>query len=354
MRKFRLIAALMLLLFTGSAMAQDVPTRAQLPAGWNQISPGGATICGHGAPYSFYYREGESNNLVIDFQGGGMCWDGQTCNISTTTFDDSVLANDSSDNPGLASIGIMNPGNGDNPFGSSDIVYVNYCTGDMHTGDRTVGYSYNDTYFEVNHRGRVNAEAVLNWVYNNIPTPDSVFVTGCSAGAVGAAYWSADIMRHYPGQRVTLFGDSGAWRGIADKFTQWGATYNGSSNNLSIPQFYLGAARAFPNNIVAMYNTFYDETQNFFNYIGFSSVPYADGLAANLRDLVNGASNFRYYTQGGSLHCILPRDEFYLYAADYVRLIDWLNDIMQGQHVPNVDCAADDCTNPGIYNHSFP
>ena len=38
------------------------------------------------------------------------------------------------------------------------MVYVNYCTGDMHTGNSDPGYTYNDTYFDVKHNGYVNAQ----------------------------------------------------------------------------------------------------------------------------------------------------------------------------------------------------
>ena len=102
--------------------------------------------------------------------------------------------------------------------------------------------------------------------------PDSVFVTGCSAGSVGAAYWAADIAAHYQDKRVTLLGDSGGgWRGIpGSTFDLWGTSYQGATGgNLSIQQFYTGAARAGVH--TAEYNTAHDDTQNFFNFVGFSS-----------------------------------------------------------------------------------
>src|SRR5664279_540949 len=174
------IAVLLLIVVSGSVTAQQMPSKDQLPAGWNQISPGGDTICGHGAPYSFYYREGTGQNLLIDFQGGGMCWNGQTCSpTQDTTFDNWVNPNDASDNPGLYPVGVTDFSNPANPFINDDIVYVDYCTGDMHTGNKVQGYTYNNTYFDTKHMGAVNDAAVLNWVYYNITVPDSVFVTGC-------------------------------------------------------------------------------------------------------------------------------------------------------------------------------
>jgi Pectinacetylesterase len=347
--KLLLIVGLICVLIAGSIIAQAMPSQDQLSQGqWNQISPGGATICGHGAPYSFYYRDNPGQSLLIDFQGGGMCWNGQTCSpTQDTTFDDFVNPGDPSDNPAIYPVGITDFGNPDNPFINYDMVYVNYCTGDMHTGNKTQGLTYNDSYYEVKYNGYLNAQAALNWVYANIPVPDSVFVTGCSAGSVGAAYWSADIAAHYRGKRVSLLGDSGGgWRGgLGTSFNLWGASYQGTAGaNLTIEQFYAGAARAGVH--VAEYNTAHDETQNFFNYVGFSTTPYTDALRLNLRNLVSRARGFRSYTEGGSLHCIIPRGEFYSYQTNGVRLRDWVANLAAGQPISTVACT--DCDNPGV------
>lgn len=342
MNRLWLLAALLLVLIAGSASAQNLPTRSELPAGtWIQITPGGETICGHGAPYSFYYHEGAGQDLLIDFQGGGMCWNAQTCNVSTTTFDDWVSPSDPSDNPDLFPVGVTNLYTPDNPFVDYDMVFVDYCTGDMHTGNNVQGYDYNGTWFDVKHKGAVNAATVLNWVYTNFTTVDSVFVTGCSAGAIGAAYWSADIKSHYPDTRVTLVGDSGGgWRNIASgTWNLWGTNYQDTTGDaLSIQQFYVGAAQAGVR--IAEYNSANDETQNFFNYVGFSGVRYADALRANLSDISASVDSFRYYTQGGELHCIIPRTEFYDYATNGVRVRDWFADLAAGEPVSNVVCTA--------------
>ncbi len=96
-----------------------------------------------------------------------------------------------------------------------------------------------------------------------------------------------------------------------------------------------------------MYNTAHDETQNFFNYVGFSSVPYSDALKANQRDIARSAGNFRSFTAGGDLHCILPRAEFYTYSANGVRFRDWIAALAAGQGVNTVACT--DCDAPEIY-----
>ncbi len=348
MNKLWWIALIALVIVSGSVTAQNMPTKDQLPPGrWNQISPGGDTICGHGAPYSFYYREGSGQDLLIDFQGGGMCWNAQTCSIAQTTFDDSINPGDPSDNPALFPVGITDFSNPANPFINDDIVYVDYCTGDMHTGNTQQGFTFNNSFYDVNFKGYVNDSAVLNWVYSNIPVPDSVFVTGCSAGSVGAAYWSADIKAHYPNKRVTLLGDSGGgWRGIDPAtWNLWGSSYQGATGAaLNIDKFYIGAARAGVR--IAQYNTANDETQNFFNYVGFSGVPYTTALSQDQREIARSAGGFRSYTEGGNLHCVIPRAEFYTYQTNGVSLRDWVADLKAGTPVNNVKCTA--CAEPGI------
>ncbi len=333
------------LLYGGMISAQDVPTRDQLPPGmWHQISPGGATTCGHGAPYSFFYRDNPGQDLLINFQGGGMCWNGQTCYTPTTTFDDAVLPNDSGDNPALNVAGITDLGNPENPFVNYDMIFVNYCTGDMHTGNAVQGYDFEGTWYEMRYNGAVNASAALNWVYANIPDPDSVFITGCSAGSAGAAFWAADIMSHYPNERAVLLGDSGGgWRSIPEStWNLWGTNYQGvTGRNLSIERFYINAARSFGNLRVAQYNTAWDHAQTFFQSVGFSGVGYSEALSANLRDISRQVGSFRSYTQGGDSHCFLPYNEFYTAEVNGVRLRDWVAALAAGQAVANVTCT--DC-----------
>jgi hypothetical protein len=337
MNKLRWILLLLLLLVTASTVSAQ--NRDQLPAGqWNQIVPGGDTVCGHGAPYSFYYRENPGQDLLIYFQGGGMCWNGQTCSpTGDKTFDESINPGDPSDNPGIGAVGIFDLGNPDNPFLNYDILFVNYCSGDMHTGNKVTGLTYNDVYFEIKNRGAINAAYALNWAYNNIPVPDSVFVTGCSAGAVGAAYWGADIKAHYPNQRVTVLGDSGGgWRGIdGATWNLWGTNYQGATGaNVNNAQFYVGASRQGAR--IAQYNTASDESQAFFHFVGFSGVAYPDALRANLRDISRAVGSFRSYTMYGDLHCIMPRQEFYSYTMGSARLRDWVANLAAGNPVSNV------------------
>lgn len=39
----------------------------------------GDTICARGTSYAFFFRRGTVNKLVVEFEGGGACWDKETC-----------------------------------------------------------------------------------------------------------------------------------------------------------------------------------------------------------------------------------------------------------------------------------
>ena len=60
--------------------------------------PGGDTICSDGSPYRFFVHRGDPSKLLIEFEGGGACWSGATCEADvynkTVTSDPEVGAPD--------------------------------------------------------------------------------------------------------------------------------------------------------------------------------------------------------------------------------------------------------------------
>ena len=49
-----------------------------LAEGWNEMKPGGDTICSRGSEFAYWVRPGTVNKVVIDYIGGGSC-----CNQDT-------------------------------------------------------------------------------------------------------------------------------------------------------------------------------------------------------------------------------------------------------------------------------
>ncbi len=338
-------------LFGGSVAAQDaLPAREALEEGWNVIEPGGDTICARGTSYAFYVREGSSDNLLIEFEGGGACWTGVTCG-AMPTFNEAVNIENAQD---LAqfSTGIHDFDNPENPFADYDVVYIPYCTGDVHMGSSVVNYSVGGIDYAIRHNGYTNASTALSWAYENFDAPESVFVTGCSAGALGSSFHAPNIMAQYDGVRLAQFGDSaGGYRGdLSNQFSRWGTAdvlpdlpeFEGlTASDLSFNLFYLAAGARFPDYMFAQFNTAHDEAQRFFVSLSVNALPYEEALAANMSELEANLDNFRSFTAGGTQHCVLPVDEFYTYQVDGVRVRDWVADLAAGEPVDNIACA--DC-----------
>jgi len=205
---------------------------ADLSEGWNQIAAHDETACSDDSDFSFWFHPADTERVVIYFQGGGACWAGELCALDRSpTYDHTV---DESDLPGNQ--GIFDRDNPENPVGTWSVLFIPYCTGDVHLGTQTATYKVaaNDSRpartFEIQHRGVGNVEAALGWMYDRITAPTVVLVTGVSAGAIGSAYHAPSVAEHYTEARVVQIGDAaGAYRSptVPSLLDRWGASIPG-------------------------------------------------------------------------------------------------------------------------------
>lgn len=313
------------------------------PDDWNQIDPGGDTICAGSTPYVFFVRPvSDSDNLLIYFQGGGACWNDFTCD-TMSSFDPVVTAEDVYTN------GIFDLENPVNPLLDYNMVYIPYCTADVFTGNRVVTYNDDVT---IEHRGYINARAALDWAYANFPQPAKVLVTGSSAGALGAIFHAADVMEQYADVPVTLLGDGyvGLLPDESDLTDTWGLEENLSptlAENISadtqlVVSFYMATANAFPKNTLAQFSTNRDQTQGlFYGFMGGGRDEVMEGIPNTLRMLADDLPNFRYFMAEGTVHTILARSAFYTTAVDGVTVRDWLTTLLAGE-ADTWDCCRDE------------
>ena len=78
-----------------------------------------------------------------------------------------------------------------NPFRDFAVVFVPYCTGDVHIGDASRKYGDDPSTRPVAHRGFRNAQAVLSWLGAQKRSPRTVVVSG-SATSVRMAQVTTD------------------------------------------------------------------------------------------------------------------------------------------------------------------
>ncbi len=180
----------------------------------------GAT-CGNGTPYRFFVnRTPFTSKTVVMFEGGGACWDQGACKGGTlldAVNPDGIPTNYMTYWNRQAHLGLVTPFTMRlHPLQSVqtqswNIVYLTYCTGDVHTGNKVALYDNVDptNAMAYHHRGMVNAKAVAAWMAKNLKQPEKLFLTGFSAGGVGSAALYPAFREALKPKQMSLLADSG-------------------------------------------------------------------------------------------------------------------------------------------------
>lgn len=331
---------------------------ADLPDGWTQVFPGGDTICARGTEFSYFVHPGTVNKLVLGLDGGGACWDYVSCSKANPTFTEAVTE---SDNPENLTEGLLDMTNPENPFVDWFMVFIPYCTGDIHWGDNVATYDDGSgNTIEVHHKGFVNAMAVLDWSVDHFEQPESIFLTGVSAGSYGSIGFAPHVQTAFPDSKVIQVGDCGAGvvtqDFLATGITNWDAQKNfpfeeiseADLQTLTLNDVYLTVSKYYPDMVISQYNTAFDENQLYYYLLmGGDGTTWSATMFANMELIAAGAPNFRYYVAGGDLHGILPYNEFYTYTVGDVRVRDWVTDLVLNGDADNVVCES--CEEPELY-----
>jgi len=304
--------------------------------------------------WTFFVRPGTTNKVVIDFEGGGACWDLLSCVIG--------LAKKSVDVNGTLSMlnsgsGIANTANAANELSDWTYVYVPYCTGDLFVGS-------NRPWYGTKHYGYNNGNAVFQWLKQNVVNPEATLTTGCSAGGYGAHFWASRIMGHYSNARNYHLADSAMgvmsrsqfngfrdnWR-LADNLDYENVPAYASIDlrNYDSSQGFtvqlLGyLAQAFPNSEFAHFTTNADLVQaGFFAAGGGNLFDWTNQFRSILDRVLSMSSNQNAFIAPGVGHCIIPSNDFYSTSVGGVSVASWLFGIING----NKNNDVIDCQNYG-------
>ncbi|MBL8330749.1 MAG: hypothetical protein JNJ71_18070 [Rubrivivax sp.] len=176
--------------------------------------------CGNGTPYTFFVnRAWRAKDTVVVFEGGGACWDQASCEGQglLSASNPEGVGRDYMRSSTNAGYGLVTP------FISRlsvlervrtqgwNMVYLPYCTGDVHVGSQQRTYADRDPLAPriQHHHGLANVRAASSWVRDSFRTRH-LMVTGFSAGAVGAtATWPVLRGTLAPTGHATLLADSG-------------------------------------------------------------------------------------------------------------------------------------------------
>ena len=314
---------------------------------WRKVSPGGRTRCARGGLFAFWARLAATDRLLVYFEGGGGCWDYRSCAPGSPLFKDRVS---DSDNPDRRGSGILDLDDPRNPFKDWSVLYVPSCTGDVYAGDAAVTYrAAGGRSVTVQHRGHVNADAALDWLFGQVAHPAQVFVAGCSAGSIGSILHAPRIIDHYSGARVAQLGDSLGYlfSRPTDLRRLWGSqrTLPGwipevraiPPGGFTMARFYDAVAGHYPRVRFSQINFAADAVQReLHEAAGGRPQDFTGALLGNLTAIRAGAPNFRSFLLDGSLHCALPRGGFYTLRSGQVTVRDWVADLAAGRDVPNL------------------
>jgi hypothetical protein len=190
---------------------------------WQQIELPG-TVCGNGSQYKFYVADNGSPNLVFYFEGGGACWDYATCTgqagglgaSNPNGLVDNYMAGFE---PKYVSP-IVNGNDPGLPFRSRtdlvtngwNVVYMPYCTGDVHVGNNVASYADptgKNPPIKWHHNGYVNTLSAIDYAHKRFPHVQKLLVSGFSAGGTGTSASYYFVRNGINPQKGYMLNDSG-------------------------------------------------------------------------------------------------------------------------------------------------
>jgi len=317
-------------------------SKPRIQSGWMDV-PG--MICADGSRTGIGISPGRTDSVLVYLAGGGACWSPTACNSPFRAFgkqDFEILQL-------LASGTIFDRTLAGNPFASWTIVFVPYCTGDVHAGDSQ--QTYGGTAW--NHHGFRNLQAAVGAVTSALSRPAEVVVAGSSAGGFGSFAAYRMVREEWDAAGATtaaLVDDSGPTfvgtaipqQLLADWWESWalgstiGASCPDCQSDLSAMWTRLRAS--YPDDRHAFISTTQDLTMR-----GFFSDPVLGAsmtgpafeaalteLAAKLGTLGPGTAIYRVGGASATRHALLA-DAPFLGSAQGPPTLDWLSGDVSGR-----------------------
>ena len=298
-------------------------------------------VCGDGSQTGLAVNPGPagSSEVLVFLNGGGACWDPFTCNTLRTAAPGPYgAAQFQADvESGRVEGTILDRTVEGSPFGGATLVFIPYCTGDVHWGDSDSEYGWQ-------HEGRTNLERDVAWLADHLPQPEKLIVTGSSAGGFGSLL-AHDLARtRWPAAKGYLIDDSGppligsdvpsvlraawyvSWR-LERTLTPFCA---GCPEDLS--QALVALAQKYPEDRIALLSSRQDAVIRSFFGLGVNPMP-AEAFEADLFELVDERiaplANARAFLVPGNGHALL--EDVAEWSADGTPLPDWIRQMVHDE-----------------------
>ena len=291
------------------------------------------TRCGDGSSTGLAVNLGTGGDLVVFLDGGGACWDATTCYLLAEYFGKGGPYGETQFEAELEGVGGTVLDRSSVPaLSDATLVFIPYCTGDVHWGDSVQTY---DGLGSWHHAGKANLVADLAWLAERLAAPTRLVVMGSSAGGYGALL-AHDLARTtWPDAQGYLVDDSGpplvgddiSASLRASWYAQWGLS--GSLSDLcprcadDLSLVIPALAEKYPDDRLALVSSLEDSVIR--TYLDLSPTDFQAALLKLVDERIAplaGADGARAFLASGSNHALLeaPAD----YAAGEVTLPDWL------------------------------
>lgn len=319
--------------------------------------------------FSFYFKPGKEKKLIVYFDGGGACWDSNTCVTGQQT---QLPAYVPELPKTLRKEGLFDTNNRNNPYRNWSMAVIPYCTGDIHWGSKDQDYTdftgavtgVPGGTVTLHHRGFDNFLYVRDWLidrYSGKAVNDSglfkryserernpvkkLLVTGSSAGGYGAVFAYPHLKRAFPKAEGYMMADGSngvvsealLQQALRQPDERWGAENNlvnaipGMNGIFNLPTelfsqgFYSALADYYPQDRFSQYTTLFDFVQALFYNISLNqnNIPAWGAVSPQVYGAWSGQTlgkafdtsvhpNYRFYVAKGCNHTVLRfNDDFY-------------------------------------------
>lgn len=298
-------------------------------------------VCDDGTPTGIgVYLSSKSDKVVVFMNGGGACWDYTTCAVlNTSTHGPFGAAQFTSASSGGFVGSVLENGGSANPFKDWSMVFVPYCTGDVHAGDAITTYTADGGQKTMHHKGHANVMAYLARLSPTFAKAGQIAVTGSSAGGGGALFNYDSFRRYWPKTPMLMVDDSlppFQGSGIADNLRKaWVASWNlnplltsicGATCKDDFSKAIPALATRYPDDRMSLLSYTQDPTIS--SFLGITTTTFQGSLASLTTEIIGPEANFKSFVVPGMSHTMLgaPATTF----AQGVSLSTWLGQQASG------------------------
>lgn len=315
--------------------------------------------CRDGSPTGIGYRVGNPKKLAIYINGGGACFNEPTCAGNPSSFTESDWTDLSA---AYSNAGIFDASNPKNPLRDYSMVFIPYCTGDVHSGTKEVGIPLGMASDTQQYVGAFNFIKAMNFIqpYFEDRKVEEVVLFGLSAGGYGVYVNFLEVTKRFPNAKITVINDSGPLFSDAQAFP--GCLQLGFSLVFGLPlpddltdccgtpalgltNVYEYSSKRFPKANFGFISSYEDATSRFFLSFGYNNCSGAPGnqLPADVfksalidlrEDILKPKSTWSTYYINGDTHTLLAsNDLFYERDTAGMYLYEWVDKLIKGQRM---------------------